>query len=165
LGEGHRECGGIFALCGRGRSADLREAEIQDFDGAIAFDLDVVGFEVAMDNESLMRGGQGLGYLFGDAQGFVEGDGAFLDALLERRTFYQLHDEVIRTHVVYVADVRMIEGGDGAGLALETLVEPLGGNLDSDITAQARVMRAIDLSHATLANERHDFVGAQPITL
>src|SRR5215472_2818931 len=27
-----------------------------------------------------------------------------LDALLERRTFYQLHDEVIRTHVVYVTD-------------------------------------------------------------
>ena len=117
-----------------------------------------------MDNESLMRGGQGLSYLFGDKQGFVEGDGAFRDPLLESGAFYQLHDEVIRTHVVYLADVRMIEGGDGAGLALETLVEPLGGNLDSDITAQSSVMRAIDLSHATLANECEDFVGAEPIT-
>ena len=88
-----------------------------------------------MGNELLMRGGQSLSDLLGDAQGFVEGDGAFSDALLEGWTFYQLHDEVIRTHVVDVADVRMIESGDGAGLALKTLVEPLGGNLDSDVAA------------------------------
>jgi hypothetical protein len=59
----------------------------------------------------------------------------------------------------------MIKSGDGAGLALKTLVEPLEANLDSDITAQARVVRPIDLSHATLANGCKDFVGAEPITL
>jgi hypothetical protein len=59
----------------------------------------------------------------------------------------------------------MIESGDGVGLALKALVKATGGNLDSDITAQAGVMRSIDLSHTTLADERNDFVGSEPITL
>ena len=40
--------------------------------------------------------------------------------------------------------------GDGAGFALEPFAESFRGNLDSNIAAEARVARAVDVAHAGL---------------
>jgi len=73
-----------------------------------------------------------------------------------------LHDEVVGSDVVELADVRMVEGGDGARLALGALVVFGFGNLDRDDAVEACVARLVDLGHAALADCRQDFVGAQP---
>ena len=39
------------------------------------------------------------------------------------RAFDELHDEVVGTDVVELADVRVIQCGDGAGFALEAFGE------------------------------------------
>jgi hypothetical protein len=90
--------------------------------------------------------------------------------LFKRKEFWHsdgehVSDEVIRTDVVYVTDVRVIKSCYGAGLALKPPIETLRGNLDGDIAPQAGVMRyPIDFSPAASANECHDFIGAEPVT-
>jgi hypothetical protein len=75
-----------------------------------------------------------------------------------------LHDQVIRSDVVEVADIGVAERGDGAGFGGEALGELSVRNFDRDIAAQARVMSPIDLAHAALAHQRKDLVGAEPVT-
>ena len=51
------------------------------------------------------------------------GDTPLGEHLGERLAFDQLHHQIIRADVVKRADVGMIQGGDGARFALETLAE------------------------------------------
>ena len=46
---------------------------------------------------------------------------------LRRLPLDQLHDQVIRSDVVELADVRMIQRGDGAGFDFESIGESFGG--------------------------------------
>src|SRR5688500_16366024 len=69
------------------------------------------------------------------------------------------------------ADVRMIEGREHARFAVEPR-HPLAVRreygwqyLDRDITAKLRVVRAIDLAHPALADERRDPVRANALPL
>jgi len=83
----------------------------------------------------------------GDGQRFLERDSArpvsgYPDAGGQGRTFHQLHDEIIRPDVVERADVRMIQRGDGACLALEAVAKLGTGNLDRDQAIQG-VSRAL----------------------
>src|SRR5688572_28968936 len=63
--------------------------------------------------------------------------------------------------------MRVIERGHAARLALETRPrgrvgrQVPGEDLDRDLAAQPRVLRAIDLTHATGAERRGDFVGSE----
>ena len=76
------------------------------------------------------------------------------------------HDEkadVVRfTDVVDRADVRMVERGDGAGLAFEPRARiGIGGDLgrqdfDRDRAVEPRIAGAIDLAHAARAERRDD---------
>ncbi len=111
-----------------------------------------------MDDARFVRGFERVGDLAGDVQGFVERNGAFGDALEERRAFDDLHYEIVGADVVQGADVRVIEGSDGSGFALESLGEAVGGNLDRDFASEARIAGAIDLAHATRADERENLV-------
>ena len=72
-----------------------------------------------------------------------------------------LHDEVIGSDVVEGADVRMIQPGDGARLELEAVAEALTANFDGDGSGQARVARAIHLTHAARAQRRLDLIRSQ----
>ena len=54
---------------------------------------------------------------------------AFLQPGGESFALHQLHHEVIGTDIVERADVRMIQCGDGARLALEACAELLSGDL------------------------------------
>jgi len=65
----------------------------------------------------------------------------------------------------------MGQTGDGAGLAIETLAElrrggEMGGkDFDGDITIETAVACAIDLTHASGAEGRQDFVGSEAGTV
>ena len=66
-----------------------------------------------------------------------------------------------------MGDVRMVQRREGLGFACESS-EPFGvtreesrQNFDRDVTIELGVPRAIDLAHATGANQRDDFVRAE----
>ena len=76
-------------------------------------------------------------------------------------------DAVLMPDVVQRADVRMIERRDRARLALEALAqlrirrERRRQDLDRHRAIEPRIARPIDLAHATRADERDDFIGAE----
>jgi hypothetical protein len=117
-----------------------------------------------MDNVLLMRGLDAVDQLLNDRQHVFE--------IGRTRPFFRnevlaldvLHDEVIRSDIIEMADVGVVERGDGAGFLGEALGELSIGNFDRDIAAKAIVVGTIDLAHAALAHQRKDLVGAEPVT-
>ena len=81
---------------------------------------------------------------------------------------HQIVDVVLAADVVQAADVRVVERGDGFGLAGEARAELGVGrqlrreNLHRDRAVQARVARPIHLAHAPGADERNHFIRAEP---
>ena len=88
---------------------------------------------------------------------------------VERVALHQLHHQ--RQHAVLLleaeerGDVGMVERGEDARLALEPRHalrvgdERLGQRLQSDVAAQVRIMRPVDLTHAAGAQRAADLVG------
>src|SRR5262245_41774380 len=80
----------------------------------------------------------------------------------------QLHDEKVpaveRFHSVQGGDVRVIEGGENPGFALEPrdAIPIVGGCVGQDLHRNAatelRIARAIDLTHSAGSERRDDFV-------
>ena len=70
-------------------------------------------------------------------------------------------------NVVQRADVRVGEGGDGAGLALEAraalgvVAQFSRENLDRDRAIEARVAGLVDFAHPPGADQPEDLVGAK----
>ncbi len=60
----------------------------------------------------VVRGFECIGDLACDPQRLIQGQRALLDSLLQRLSLHQFHDQVIRSNVVEVADVGMIQRGD-----------------------------------------------------
>src|SRR5262249_51192244 len=71
------------------------------------------------------------------------------------------NDEVVRPHVIELADMRMVQGRHGTSFALEAFAELVDRDLDGDIPVQARIAGAINLTHPPSANEREDFVRSE----
>jgi hypothetical protein len=87
--------------------------------------------------------------------------GALLDALGERVDANELHDQIIGADVVELADSGVVQRGDGAGLALESLGELLLQDLDGDDAIEAGIAGLVDVAHATGADGGENFVGSQ----
>src|ERR1700676_1641755 len=141
-----------------GSGSHFGESEVEYFYSAVGFDLDVGRLEVAVRDASFVRGFERVGDLVGDAESGVERHRPFGRLALDI-----LHYQVIGADVVNLADIRMIERGDGFGFALEALRELGGGNLDSYVAIQARIARAVDLAHAARADGRENLIGAQVV--
>ena len=62
---------------------------------------------------------------------------------LKRSSFDELHHQIIRTDVVKLADIGMVQGRYRPGLMSEALGELFLGNLDGDNAAKPRVTRAV----------------------
>ena len=87
---------------------------------------------------------------------------------MERLALEQFHDEealvVVASNVVERADVRVIERGNRARLAVEARfglrIADVGGrrNLVRDVAVEARVFRAIHLAHSAFAQFGHDLI-------
>ncbi len=73
----------------------------------------------------------------------------------------QLHDEIIGPDVVELADIRVVEGGNGASFAFEAFGESFGHDFDGDGAIETGVAGFVHLAHAAGADERDDFVRSQ----
>ena len=88
--------------------------------------------------------------------------------MLERLPFEKLHGDeglaLVLVDVVDGADVGVVEGGGGTRLALEafpglvTREQPLGEELESHLSPQARVLGLVDDAHAPAAQLLEDAV-------
>jgi hypothetical protein len=135
------------------------QAHVEDLHDPGAVEEDVAGLDVAVDQAHLM------GVLEADGRGVdvvarpehVE-LAELLDEVLEVGAVHVLHDEevevLVLVDVVGADDVRVVHGGDGAGLAVEPLeagrVVGLGGreHLDGDPPPHHLVLAEEHLGHA-----------------
>jgi hypothetical protein len=134
---------------------EFREAEVENFDAGFR-GQDVGRFEIAMGDRLSMRGFERTGQLNRSLQGQGE-----RQRPRDLRAFHVLHDEVVGTDIVDLADVGMIQSSDGAGLALKPLAEVLGGRLDGDDAVKPRVASLPHFAHAAGADGGEDFVRAE----
>ena len=84
------------------------------------------------------------------------------EAVRESRPLDQFHHKVVRTDIIDVTDVGMIERGDSSDFALEPIVETIGRELDGDLATHAPVACAIDFTHTAGAERCDDFIRAEP---
>ena len=132
-----------------------------------------------MDDADLVRRLERLGNLARERQRLVDRNRTFRDALGEVFALDELHDDRARAcgflDAVDLRDVRMVEGGEDLGLALEAgqavAAARLGcagvsrqmrrQDLDGDVAIQLGVAGAIDLAHRAGAEGADDFVDAK----
>ena len=91
-----------------------------------------------------------------------------LDAVLQRLPFQQLHGDegltLVLPYIVNDTNVRMVQRGCGAGLALEAIdrifvrEQYLRQELERNAPVEPRVHRFVDYSHAPAAQQRFDLV-------
>ena len=131
----------------------------------------VARLQVAMHHALPVRALQSVRHLDAVSQHLLEGQRPALHALRQRLAFqvfqHQVVDATLMADVVERADVGVLEGGDGARLALEALAElaargeMLRQDLDGDLAVEPRVARAIHLAHAAGADGGKDLVRAE----
>ena len=128
--------------------AGLRQPEIEQLRARLR-QHDVAGLQVAMDDAFAMRLVERVRNLNPKLQRLVERQCALRQSLGQRLALQVLHDQevdaVLTTDVVDVADVRMTQGRECLGLALESLLQVrvrgdmLGQDLDGDRAIETRV--------------------------
>ena len=124
---------------------------------ALPKDDDIRRLQIAVENAAFVRGLQSVGNLARQPNRLVSGDGT-----AQRFSLEIFKDEVIGTHLVDLADVWMVDRGDGARFALEPAVVLREHPLDPDGAIQSSVVRVGDLAHTSRADERFDRVWAEP---
>ena len=136
------------------------EAEVEDLDQAAVGEHDVGGFEVAMEDAELVRGGESVGGLYARGEDELEAGWAFGDDLVEGLAGDVLHDDVrlvltagvggCFAYVIDSADVRVVDGGGEASLAELRSANLLDRQrasfeqLEDDRALQERVRRKVD---------------------
>ena len=120
-------------------------------------DHDVGGLQIAVQNAAFVRGVQCVGDLAPQPHRFVSSNGT-----AERFPLEILEDEVIGSDVVDLANVWVVDRGDGARLALKPAHIVSDQPLDRDRAIQASIVRLVDLAHTSRADHRLDFVRAKP---
>ena len=144
----------------------------EDFQPAVGRDEEVLRLEVPMDDALLVRGRQRPRDLPRIVQGFPLWNAAGIEQHTQRLSLEQLGDDigcpVVRLHVIYGMDVRMVQGTRGSSLPLEAK-QPFrvgragrGKDFDGNVSTKRRVAGAIHLAHAARAKQRAEFVSAEP---
>ena len=137
----------------------LREAEVEHLHAVRrGVEHDVGRLQIAMRDPALMRGADRVGQRDGQVEHAIERQPFGRDHLLERLTVDELERE--KRHAVRFLDgmdrddVRMIERGRGARLALEALAaigierKLAREHFERDVPLQPGVVGEIDLAHA-----------------
>ena len=99
------------------------------------------------------RASQNLRRVF---DGFFDRQRAF-----ERCTFDELHHQVVRSDIVELADVGVVEGGNGSGFVFESFVNWAWETLIATIAIEAGIAGFVDFAHAARADGRENRVGAE----
>ncbi len=127
-------------------------------------------FEIAVHDTGLVCPCQSVGELDRPGEDLFECQ-SIGDGLVERSALDVLHgdigDAIVAAHVVDGHDVGMVEGGGGSCLLLEAAmtvcVRDRGGSqdLDREVTVEALVASAVDLTHASGPYGFQDLVAAE----
>ena len=143
------------------------QAEIEDLGIAVVPHHDVLGLDVAVHDPGGMGRGQRPGHLADEGHQLRQG-GTPGGERPQRLPLDQLHDEeglaLVLVDVVDRADVGVVQGGGGAGLAPEPLQALgilgilLGQELQGDAAAEAGVLGLVDDPHAAAAQWLQDAV-------
>jgi hypothetical protein len=172
--DARRRAGGAFAIdqadLGRG---DLGEPEVEDLEVPVAGEEEVRGLQVAMQDALVVRGGQPITQLQRERDRPLGGQRAPQQTGAQRLAGEQLAHEVGRragaADVVDGEHVRVAQRTDGSDLLLEA-AQLLGARrvvgddeLDRDLAPDARVARAVHLTHAAPAEQLEDLVGSEAI--
>jgi hypothetical protein len=142
---------GLGFVPGRAVIVLLRQSEIQQFDHAACGGEDVRRFQITMHDSLGMRRFERSRDLRGQSQSLRRRKRLRLFRGNDRGAINALHDQVIWPNIVNLADVRMIQRRNGPGFALKAGAESSLRNLDGDVPVQARIARAIHLSHTARA--------------
>src|ERR1700675_2360570 len=117
---------------------------------------------------------QSRGHRTGNLADALDGETVRGDQAIEWLPLDQFHGEKVDAVAfldrVQSHDIRMVEGGNGASLAMEPC-EPVGilrhlsgQNLDCDAATQLGIRRAVHFSHTTGADGRLNFVDGEAST-
>jgi hypothetical protein len=134
----------------------LRQAEIEDLAMPPGGQEDVGGLDVPMDDALLVRGVQSVGDLNRVFERLSGRQRATAQSILQLLAFQQFEDDEGRrllAHVMDDADVRVVERGCRATLAIEAIDglligrDGVGQHLDGHVAIEARVASAVHLAH------------------
>jgi hypothetical protein len=126
-----------------------------------------------MDDPGSVRNAQGRRDLNGDVEGLTRGEPGRGEPSPEGLSLDVLHSDVVLAFARLIeridrADVRMIEGGRGAGFLLEAenasgiTREVRGKKLQRDLAPKPQLGREPHLAHPSCTDEGDDFVRAEP---
>jgi hypothetical protein len=157
----------------RGR-AWTGQAEIDDLGIAVVPHHDVVGLDIPVHDPGGMGRGQRLGHLADEVHERGQGEPPPPREPPQCLALDQLHDEeglaFVLFHAINSTNMRMIQGGDGAGFALEPLqaldilgILP-GQELEGDAAVEPGVVGLVDDPHATASNYLHGAVVGDGLT-
>ena len=114
-------------------------------------DHDIGRLQIAVKNAAFMRGVQCVGNLARQPHRFVS-----RNRTAERFPLEILEDEVVGSDVVDLANVWMVDCGDGARFTLKPAHIVSDHPLDRDSAIQAFIVRLVDLAHTSRADQRLD---------
>jgi hypothetical protein len=150
---------------------ELGQTEVQDLHPTVLRDHHVRRLQVAVDDPLLVRRGQRVGQRDADVEYLPQRQSAGGEDTVKAVPLDQLHGQKMRA-VVFLDgeqrdDVRVVEGGDGPGFALEAR-QPVGvaghrggEHLERHLAVKGGVHGQEDGAHAALANQPLDAVVRQ----
>ena len=148
-----------------------RQSEVENLHMAVVSHHHVCRLQIAVDDVLPMRRRQRAGQRNRNVEKAHLRQSAVRNYLVERGPLDELH-RYERNGIVFLDgedgdDVRVVQRSDGLGLASEArepVCVPRDGirkSLQRHITIQFRVARAVDLTHATSAEQGKNLVGAE----
>ena len=109
-----------------------------------------------MDDPRVVRRGKSIGHLRGNVKQLAwRVDGC------DRCPVHQFHDQIVRSDVIELADIGVVERGDCAGFVLEPFAERLLRDLDGDGATEARIASLVHFAHPADTEQCHDLVGTK----
>ena len=172
-GAGEIEAGGVGhglrVAAGRsGGARDFGETEIQNLGVAAVGDEDVRGLDVAVDDSLAVGGLEGVGNFDPQGEQAIEFHRLSLNQMFQSLAAQALHHDeemsIVLANLVHGADVGMVQRRRGASFAAEAFERlgifgrRVGEKLESDETAELRVLSFVDDTHPAAAEQFEDAV-------
>jgi hypothetical protein len=128
-----------FGTGSRGRQRlRIAQSKVEELDAALC-EHNFGRVEVPVRHACEVRFVERIRHRDSDRDGLVQIERPLLEALSQCLSLQILQDQEVHTlflsHIVQRADVGMMQGGDHHRLALETLAQRAGENLDGDLAA------------------------------
>jgi hypothetical protein len=148
----------------------LGQSEIQDLDSSVSGDENIFRLQIPVDDSFFVRRRQAMRDLDSVLDCLALRQGTPVEHRAQAFAFEKFGDEewraVLLADIKHGEDIGVVERGDCAGLLLEpaetiaVLRKRPGKDFQSDVAAEARVHRAVNLAHPARANRGLNLVGS-----